>query len=113
MATSSGWPAAAADSSAAMVADIPRLTAVSPARSCRVLPARLSLLDEGARSLLLVGVAPHPHEVLGPEPAGVGQAQLEGAPERLLRGAERRCRDSCLSIGDTLGLVAHLTSRGD
>src|SRR5260370_11227287 len=103
MATSSGWPAAAADSSAAMVADIPRLTAVSPARSCRVLPARLSLLDEGARSLLLVGVAPHPHEVLGPEPAGVGQAQLERAPESLLRAAERGGRVAGAGLGEPLG----------
>ena len=42
------------------------------------------LLGEGARALLLVGVAPHRHELRRAGPAGVGEAELERAPQRPL-----------------------------
>src|SRR5207248_7133584 len=48
------------------------------------LPHRFPLLGEGAGALLLVGVAPHGHELLGSRLAGVGEPELEGAPEGAL-----------------------------
>ena len=55
-----------------------------------VAPARVPLLGECLRALLLVGMAPHRHELAGAGAAGVGQAQLERAPEGPLRRPHRR-----------------------
>ena len=53
-------------------------------------PPRLALLGEGARALLLVGVAPHADELPGAGAARVGEPELERAPQRPLGRAPSR-----------------------
>ena len=73
----------------------------------RELPLRFALLGAGQRAFGLVGVAPHGHQLRRSGSAGVGQAQLEGTPQGLLRGRHGGRR----VLGDLLGQVLAATSR--
>src|SRR4029453_4351143 len=69
-------------------------------------PVRLPLLGERPRALLLVGMAPHRDQLAGTGAAGVGQAQLEAAPESPLRAPHAWGRVAGDLLGERLRLVA-------
>src|SRR6478735_12645476 len=65
---------------------------------CGVGPLGVALLGEGPGALLLVGMAPHRHQVDGARLAGVGETELERPPQGPLAGGHRRRR----VLGDPL-----------